>query len=82
MLHIYKKHARDDHAGVQRSVDRLEEYFQQIANVVDMENAARILGRQECDIFKVTSHDLRIKIQEIRKTLENWGYKVRTCDWP
>jgi hypothetical protein len=77
MLHVYKKHTRDDHAGVQRSVDRLKDYFKRIANdIIGMETAAKILGRQECELFKVTSHDLRIKTEDIRRTMEKWGYNV------
>jgi hypothetical protein len=66
MLHVYKKNVREDHAGVQRSADRLDHYFRRIANDIQhMETAAKILSKQETEIFKMTSHELRNKIDEI-----------------
>jgi hypothetical protein len=83
MMHVYKKYSRDDHAGVQRSVDRLNRYFREVScDIKDKEAAADGLSQQEAKLFQITSRDLKKKIDEICTQLEQWGYNVQRYDWP
>jgi hypothetical protein len=83
MMHIHKKYGRNDHVGVQRSVDRLNRYFRDASlDIKNKETASNGLGQQEARLFQITSRDLKMKIDEMTTQFELWGYNVQRYDWP